>query len=100
MGLFPPPKAAIERIQPFPYEQNSLQFKSFQPIASKYVQIPDNFELTNKQINNLDQLAQQVINNSITVDEAILQLRGGDGMLARYNRCCTFYSFSTIRWLC
>jgi len=75
VGL-PIPSSVIERTQN--YKCNS-QFKKFLKIAPSYIKNFDQITLTNKQMKEFDILGQQVIQGSLSIDEAISQLRGGNG---------------------
>jgi hypothetical protein len=68
-------RLSIDRIQG--YEYNS-QLKNFLKITPTSIENFDKIILTSKQIKQFDTLGQQVIHGSITIDEAILQLRGGN----------------------
>ena len=65
-------KPSMERIQG---NKSSSQFKNFLQIAPTFIKNSDQIVLTNKQINQFDILSQQVLRNSITIEEAILQIR-------------------------
>lgn len=78
--IVPVPSTAIHRF--LPIEQNEiLGNKNYDPqIAHILEEKVDKIRLTNEQIEQFNNLALQLNNGSITMEEAILQIRGGDGL--------------------
>ena len=70
-------RQSIERIQ---VNEPSSQFKNFLKIAPTFIENSDKIVLTDKQIKQFEILIKQLISGSITMEEAILQIRGGDGL--------------------
>jgi len=66
---------SIERIK---INKPNSQFKNFLKIAPTFIGNSDKIVLTNKQIKQFDLFGQQIIHGFITIDEEILQLRGGN----------------------
>jgi hypothetical protein len=58
--------------------QSSSQFKKFLQTAPTLIEKSDKIVLSEKQIEQFDRLAEQVMRGSITIDEAVLKLRGGN----------------------
>ena len=78
MLLVPP--VAIERLSPFEQDR-ILSNKKYSPqIAHILEEKVDKIRLTNEQIKEFNNLAIQLKSGSITMEEAILQIRGGDGL--------------------
>jgi hypothetical protein len=67
----------MERIQG---TKSSSQFKNFPQAGPPVIKNSDKIVLTDKQIDQFDLLGHQVIGGSITIEEAVLQFRGGDGL--------------------
>ena len=67
----------MERIQG---TESSSQFKNFPQAGPPVIKNSDKIVLTDKQIDQFDLLGHQVIGGSITIEEAVLQLHGGDGL--------------------
>lgn len=76
-------------------ESNS-RCKDFLKIAPTFMYNSNKIVLTNEEIRTFDLLSQQIIDGSITVDEAILKLRGGEGFID-LAVIVLFYTF--INWL-
>ena len=80
-GVLPLPPVAIERLSPFDQDR-ILSKKKYSPeIAHIIEEKVDKIKLTNEQIKQFNNLALQLNNGSITMEEAVLQLRGGDGLV-------------------
>ena len=75
-----PLPAAMERLSPF--EQNRiLSNKNFYPqIAHIFEEKVGKIRLTNEQIKEFNNFAIELNSGSITMEEAVLRLRGGDGL--------------------
>lgn len=75
-GVLPAPPA-IHILSPF---EHKVTNQDFHPrVAAIPESKVDKIKLTTAQIKQLNNLAFQVKNNSITMEEAVLQLRGGEG---------------------
>ena len=68
---------AIHRLSPIE-ESRIRSNKNYPQIAAIPASKVDKIRLTNEQIKQFDILAQQLSSGSITMEEAIVQLRGGD----------------------
>jgi len=66
------PKTEIVRVVKSPLNERNCQFKNFLKIAPTIIENSDKIVLTDKQIEQFDFLGQQVIRDSITIDEKIL----------------------------
>ena len=77
--MMPLPPVAIHRLSPI--EESRIRInKNYPQIAAIPASKVDKIRLTNEQIKQFDSLALQLSSGSITMEEAILQLRGGDGL--------------------
>lgn len=76
-------------------ESNS-KCRDFLKIAPNFLQNPDKIVLSKNEITKFDLLAEQITNGYLTVDEAILSLRAGDGFID-LAAIMLFYAF--INWL-
>jgi hypothetical protein len=78
--MIPLPPVAIHRLSPI--EQNIIlsNKNGYPQIATIPESKVDKIRLTNDQIQQFNNLALQLNNGSIKMEEAILQLRGGDGL--------------------
>jgi len=75
----PLPPIAIHRLSPI--EESRIRTnKNYAQIATIPPSKVDKIKLTNDQIKQFNSLALQLNNGSIKIEEAILQLRGGDGL--------------------
>jgi hypothetical protein len=71
---------AITRLSPIEQDRILRNKNSYHQIATIPESKVDKITLTNEQIKQFNNLALQLINGSITMEEAVLQLRGGDGL--------------------
>lgn len=71
---------AIHRLSPMEQDRILSNKKGYPQIAIIPELKVDKIRLTNDQINQLNNLALQLNSGSITMEEAVLQLRGGDGL--------------------
>lgn len=79
--MLPLPPVAIHRLSPFEQDR-ILGNKNYYPqIATILASRMDKVELTNYQIQQFDNIAIQLSNGSMKMEEAILQMRGGDGLI-------------------
>jgi hypothetical protein len=69
---------AIHRLSPM--EQDRILSNKYPQIATIPESKVDKIRLTNDQIQQFNNLALQLTSGSITMEEAVLQLRGGDGL--------------------
>jgi hypothetical protein len=77
--MLPLPSAAIHRLSPI--EQSIMRTnKNYPQIAAIPASKVDKIRLTNEQIKQFNSLALQLSSGSITMEGAILQLRGGSGL--------------------
>ena len=72
-----PPQISIEHLVPAEVLRSNNQCTGIAPTIKAKV---DKIRLTNDQIKQFNNLALQLNNGSIKMEEAILQLRGGDGL--------------------
>ena len=78
--MVPLPPVATHRLSPFEQDR-ILRDKNYYPqIATILESKLDKIELTNYQLQQVNNLTLQLYNGSITMEEAILQIRGGDGL--------------------
>jgi hypothetical protein len=70
----------IHRLSPIEQDRILSNKNSYPQIASIVESKVDKIRLTNDQIKQFDILAQELNHGSITMEEAILQIRGGDGL--------------------
>lgn len=78
VGIAPPP-TAINRLV-FIKQSTSIANKNNPQIASIAQPKIDKIKLTRQQLKQVNDLAFLVNSGSITIDEALLQLRGGEGI--------------------
>jgi len=76
--MMPLPPVAIHRLSPI--EQDRILKNSYPQIATIPESKVDKIRLTNDQIKQFNNLALQLNSGSLTMEEAVLQLRGGDGL--------------------
>ena len=60
--------------------ESNFQFKNFLKVAPTFFRNSDKVVFTDKQIRQFDFVSQQVMQSFLTMDEAILVLRGGDAV--------------------
>lgn len=78
--VMPLPPVVIHRLSPIE-ESRILSNKNYYPqIATSAESKVDKIRLTNEQIKEFNNLALQLNSGSITMEEAVLLLRGGDGL--------------------
>ena len=78
-GVILPLPAAIHRLSPME-ENSTIINENYPKIANTPEPKVDKITLTDEQIKQFSDLALQLNNGSITIEEAILQLRGGSGV--------------------
>ena len=71
---------SIERLAPIEQDRILGNKNSYHQIATIPESKVDKIRLTNEQIKQFNNLALQLNSGSITMEEAVLQLRGGDGL--------------------
>lgn len=71
---------AIDRLSPIEQDRILGNKNSYHQIATIPESKVDKIRLTNEQIKQFNNLALQLNSGSITMEEAVLQLRGGDGL--------------------
>jgi len=71
---------AINRLSPIEQDRILSNKNSYHQIATISGSKVDKIRLTNEQIKQFNNLALQLNSGSITMEEAVLQLRGGDGL--------------------
>ena len=69
---------AMERLSPFEHDRILSNKNSYPQIAHILEEKVDKIRLTNDQIKEFNNLAIELNSGSITMEEAVLQLRGGD----------------------
>jgi|JI71714CRNA_FD_contig_121_198153_length_4545_multi_4_in_0_out_0_4 hypothetical protein len=75
--MLPPPPTAINRIQFTSLDSMVSQTKPSSLIAPVITNQPDKSILTDLQLDEFNQISSKFLDSSISMDEAILQLRGG-----------------------
>ena len=75
--MLPPPPTAINRIQFTSLDSMVSQTKPSSLIAPVITNQPDKSILTDLQLDEFNQISSKFLDGSISMDEAILQLRGG-----------------------
>ena len=78
--MMPVPPVAIHRLSRIEQDRILSNKNSYHQIATIAESKVDKIRLTNDQIKEFNNLALQLNNGSIKMEEAILQLRGGDGL--------------------
>jgi hypothetical protein len=78
--VMPVPPVAIHRLSRIEQDRILSNKNSYPQIATIAESKVDKIRLTNDQIKEFNNLALQLNNGSIKMEEAILQLRGGDGL--------------------
>jgi hypothetical protein len=87
-------KLPLSSIELLLTEKSQPQFRDFLKIAPNM--IPENIVFTKEQIQQMDQLALEVRNKTISENEAILALRGGDGWI---DGATIFVFMLFVNWL-
>ena len=72
---------AINRLSPIEQDRILSNKNSYHQFATIPESKVDKIRLTNEQIKQFNNLALQLHSGSITMEEAVLQLRGGDGLM-------------------
>jgi len=80
--VMPLPRVAIHRLSPMEQDRILSNKNSYHQIATIPESKVDKIRLTNDQMKEFNNLALQLNSGSITMEEAVLQLRGGDGLTA------------------
>lgn len=75
--MLPPPPTAINRTQFTSLDSMVSQTKPSSLIAPVIINQPDKIILTDIQLDEFNQISSKFLDGSISMDEAILQLRGG-----------------------
>ncbi len=78
--MMPLPPVAIHRLLPIKQDTILSNNNSYPQIATIPESKVDKIKLTNDQIKQFNNLALQLNSGSITMEEAVLELRGGDGL--------------------
>ena len=78
--VLPLPPVAIDRLSPMEQDKILSNKNGYPQIATIPESKVDKIRLTNDQIQQFNNLALQLNSGSITMEEAVLQLRGGDGL--------------------
>jgi hypothetical protein len=78
--VMPLPPVAIHRLSPMEQDRILSNKNGYPQIATIPESKVDKIRLTNDQIKQFNNLALQLNSGSITMEEAVLQLRGGDGL--------------------
>ena len=78
--MLPLPPVAIHRLSPIEQDRILSNKNSYHQIATISGSKVDKIRLTNDQIKQFNNLALQLNSGSITMEEAVLELRGGDGL--------------------
>lgn len=78
--MMPLPPVAIHKLSPMEQDRILSNKKGYPQIATIPESKVDKIRLTNDQIKQFNNLALQLNSGSITMEEAVLQLRGGDGL--------------------
>ena len=78
--VMPLPPVAIHRLSPMEQDRILSNKNSYHQIATIPESKVDKIRLTNDQMKEFNNLALQLNSGSITMEEAVLQLRGGDGL--------------------
>ena len=71
---------AMERLSPFEQDRILSNKNSYPQMAQILEEKVDKIKLTNEQIKEFNNLAIELNSGSITMEEAVLRLRGGDGL--------------------
>ena len=71
---------AMERLSPIEQDKILTNKNSYPQIAHILEEKVDKIRLTNEQIKEFNNLAIELNSGSITMEEAVLRLRGGDGL--------------------
>ena len=75
------PPVAIHRLSPIEQDRILSNKNSYPQIAHILEEKVDKIRLTNEQIKQFNNLAIELNSGSITMEEAVLRLRGGDGLI-------------------
>ena len=78
--MMPLPPIAIHRLSPIEQDKILSNKNSYPQIAHILEEKVDKIRLTNDQIKQFTNLAIELNSGSITMEEAVLRLRGGDGL--------------------
>ena len=78
--VMPLPPIAIHRLSPIEQDRILSNKNSYPQIAHILEEKVDKIRLTNEQIKQFNNLAIELNSGSITMEEAVLRLRGGDGL--------------------
>ena len=78
--VMPLPPIAIHRLSPIEQDRILSNKNSYPQIAHILEEKVDKIRLTNEQIKEFNNLAIELNSGSITMEEAVLRLRGGDGL--------------------